>query len=204
MKILIKNLALFVFLSVGFSGLASCSKFSSIKSNNNAQVAADTANHNSPGEAEKTNYQEIPARIMQADLKSLDGTTFKLEDYKGKVVLINFWATWCGPCKAEMPELVKLQEENKEKGLEIIGVNSDVRDSPDAIKIFGEKMNLNYKLAQSDGDFFENFLEISGFGGIPQSFLIDREGRLHEVFLGGGVKTLAKMKKSVGELVGLN
>ncbi len=204
MKILIKNLATFIFLSVAFSALTGCSKFAGTRSNNNTQVGAVNANSNSPDDAKKDDYPEVPAPILQTELNSLDGTTFKLEDYKGKVVLINFWATWCGPCKAEMPELVKLQEENKEKGFEIIGINADQRDTPDAIKAFGEKMNLNYKLAQSDGDFFSSFLKLSGFGGIPQSFMIDREGRLNGVFLGGGTKTLAKMKKNIGELVDSN
>ena len=139
---------------------------------------------------------------MQADLKSTDGGNFKIEDYKGKTVLINFWATWCGPCRAEMPELVKLREKYKDKGFEVIGVNADPEDSIDAIKSFGEKMNLTYKLAQSDLSFFDQFLKISKFEGIPQSFLIDGDGRLRGVFLGGGQNTIEKVKDNVDKLMG--
>ncbi len=65
-------------------------------------------------------------------------------------------------------------------------------------------MKLNYKLAQSDGNFFGDFLKVSGFGGIPQSFLIDREGKLNGVFMGGGEKTIAKVKENVKKLVDTN
>ncbi len=195
MKILIKNLALFIFLSIIFSGLAGCSKFFGTQSNNNSQAADGSLK-----DTKKDDYPELPPPITQADLKSLDGATFKLTDYKGKVVLINFWATWCGPCRSEMPELVKLQAENKEKGFEIIGIDADQGDSAEAIKAFSEKMNLNYKLARSDVDFFTNFMKVSRFDGIPQSFLIDREGKLNGFFVGGGTKTIAKIKEDVGKL----
>lgn len=212
MKNFVKNSALFIFLSVAFSGLTSCSNSSSPppppqqQANNNVtSVNADSSNSTDNKTASssipKSEYPPVSQAIMQADLKSPDGTTFKLEDYKGKVVVVNFWATWCGPCKAEMPELVRLREENKEKGFEIIGVNSDPEDDLAAIKTFGEKMKLTYKIAQGDEEFFEQFLKISKFPGIPQSFLIDREGRLNGVFVGGSPSTLVKLKDGVGKLM---
>lgn len=141
---------------------------------------------------------------MQADLKSVDGTTFKLEDYKGKVIVVNFWATWCGPCIAEMPQLINLREANKEKGFEIIGVNSDPEDDFEGIKAFAEKKKLTYRVAQSEREFFEPFLKISKFPAIPQSFLIDREGRLRGVFVGGNKKTMVDLKDNVEKLLSAN
>lgn len=210
MKIQIKNLALFIVLSVVFSSLVGCSNSSDAPSSpgntpasGNGQ-AVKTADSGSSGSKAKSDYPELSPEIMQADLKSLDATNFKLEDYKGKVVLVNFWATWCGPCKAEMPELVKLREENKDKGFEVIGVNTDPNEDAELIKTFGEKMKLTYKLAQGEEAFFEEFLKISKFTGIPQSFLIDREGRLNGVYLGGARTTLAKLKDDAAKLLATN
>src|SRR5689334_22673171 len=76
-------------------------------------------------------------------LKDLAGHTVRLSDYRGKVVVINFWATWCAPCLAEMPELVKLQRDYKEKGIQIIGVAAATDRRSKALKI-KRKLKLNY------------------------------------------------------------
>jgi thiol-disulfide isomerase/thioredoxin len=200
----IKFGALFIFLSVVFSGLAGCS--SDTKSNNNTTEinstgsVANSINNNSPG-TDKSDYPLMSQAIMQTDLKALDGTTFKLEDYKGKVVVVNFWATWCGPCIKEMPELVKLREENKDKGFEIIGVNADPEEDTSMVKAFVEKQKLTYKIAQSEKDFFGLFYKITKQDVIPQSFLIDREGRLNGAFVGGSGKTLVQLKENIDRLL---
>lgn len=204
MKNFTKIVSLFVLLTIIVSCFVGCS---GSNSSNQTNVNSNETIGNGETESNNTSKEDFPAvasDIMQADLKSLDGKTFKLQDLKGKTVLINFWATWCGPCRAEMPELVKLQEKYKDKGFEVIGVNSDPEDTPAAIKAFGEKMNLNYKLAQSELSFFDQFLKLSKFDGIPQSFLIDGEGKLRGMFLGGGPKTIEKVKDNVAKLLGDN
>ena len=200
MRIFVKNAILFVLLSIAFSSFAGCSNSgTSPAANSNGQTAANsTASGNSSSGSE---YPPLSQTLMQADLKSLDGSTFKLADYKGKVVVVNFWATWCIPCKKEMPELVKLQEMHKDKGFEIIGVDADENDDAKSIKAFGEKMGLNYKLAQSEMDFYDEFRKISKKEGIPQSFIIDREGRLNGAFFGAADSEVARLKDKVGKLL---
>lgn len=149
----------------------------------------------------KGDYPPAPAAIVQAELTKTDGTPFKIEDYKGKVVLVNLWATWCGPCKAEMPELVKLQAAHREKGFEIIGLNIDEAEDAAMIKAFGEEMGLNYQLAKGEYSLGSEFLKISKIDAIPQSFLIDREGRLVGVFIGGGKTSVEKIKTNVARFV---
>lgn len=214
MKHIIKNLALFVFLSVGFSGLIGCSNSGNMQSstgnaplNNNGQVT-NAVNSGSSGKTTNSDYPEVPASIMQAEMESLDGSSYKLEDKKGKVVLINLWGIWCVPCIKEMPHLIELQDKYREKGFEIVGLNIGDEDlekeSAENMKKFAEKMKLNYQLGWAEDEVYKDFLEVSKFGGVPQSFLIDRDGRLRGVFKDASPKTLASLKEGVERVVNAN
>jgi thiol-disulfide isomerase/thioredoxin len=145
-------------------------------------------------------YPPAPPALMQASLTKVDGTNFKLEGYKGKVVLVNVWATWCGPCRQEIPELIKLQTANQDKGFEIIGLDLDEGDSPEMIKEFGSQLKINYPLARGEEKLFQEFYRVSQRDAIPQSFLIDREGRLLGVFVGGG-GALKRLIESVNKVM---
>lgn len=136
--------------------------------------------------AKKGDYPLAPSELMQAELKKPDGSTFKLADLKGKILIVNVWATWCGPCRQEMPHLESLSNEFKEKGLEVIGLNVDSDDSPEMIKEFGTDVGVNFDLVQGDSKLFKQFYAISKKDAIPQTFLIDREGKLLGVFVGAG------------------
>lgn len=149
----------------------------------------------------KSQYPAAPPALMQAELTKTDGTVFKLEDYKGKVLLVNLWATWCGPCKKEIPEFIRIQTANQEKGFEIIGIDSDDNESVDDIKEFGEKMGINYQLAKSEYKVSYEFIKISKFDAIPQTFLIDREGKLVGVYVGGSQENLNKIKQGISKLL---
>jgi thiol-disulfide isomerase/thioredoxin len=208
MKVIIKNrrlnVAAFLLGLTAVFLFNGCSTAPQTKADNGNAVVINVNNNTVTVEKKdaSSEFPMLPAAILQTELKSIDGSAFKLEDRKGKVVLVNFWATWCGPCKAEMPELVKLYEENKADGFDIIGVDSDTEETPEMIKTFGEKMNLTYQLATGTDEFFSEFLKISKFNGIPQSFLIDREGRLRGVYVGGGSKTVNKLKEDVVRIMG--
>ncbi|MCC6859467.1 MAG: TlpA family protein disulfide reductase [Bryobacterales bacterium] len=111
-------------------------------------------------------------------LPDLSGRTWKLSDRRGKVVLINFWATWCAPCRYETPSLVNLANEYRSKGLEVAGISLDDEDH-DAVRDFARRYKVSYPVLLP-GD--------SGVGSeiesLPTTLLLDRKGRLAKTYLG--------------------
>ena len=112
-----------------------------------------------------------PAPAFRVD--TLDGKPLSLAEYKSKVILLNFWATWCGPCRAEIPDLVELQNKYKDQ-LQIIGLVVD-DDDEDAIKKFAGKFGINYPIAIATD---EMRTEYGGIPALPTSFVLDAEGRV--------------------------
>src|SRR5271163_4089695 len=113
-------------------------------------------------------------------LESLDGTTVRLSDLRGKAVLLNFWATWCGPCKIEMPWFVDLQNQYRSQGLQIVGVAMDDGSKEDIGK-FAKDMGVNYPILigkDSVGD------QYGGVPALPETFLIGRDGRFVDKIIG--------------------
>ena len=113
-------------------------------------------------------------------LLDLDGNRVSSEQFKGKVVVIDFWATWCPPCRVEIPGYIKLQEKYRNDGLVILGVSLD-RGGPEVVRQFAEKFGINYPLVMGDSDTVAAF---GGFNAIPTTFLIDREGNIRDVKTG--------------------
>jgi thiol-disulfide isomerase/thioredoxin len=197
MKMLYKNAVLFVFLAVAFSALISCTKTSVAPDGSNQPQASA----NVETEKKKSDFPPLPSAIMQAEIKAVDGPTFTLNDKKGKVVLINLWATWCGPCRNEMPHLVEAQDKYRDKGFEIIGLDVDQDETVEMINDFAKEMKLNYQLGWADRDLYTGFSRLGKFEGIPQSYLIDRDGHLRGVFLGGSKKVVDSMKENIEKVV---
>ena len=106
-------------------------------------------------------------------LSTLEGKPLSLADYKSKVILLNFWATWCGPCRSEIPDLVELQNKYKDQ-LQIIGLVVD-DDDEDAVKKFAEKFSINYPIVMAPD---EVRAEYGGIPALPTSFVLDEEGRV--------------------------
>ena len=126
-----------------------------------------------------------PGRGAQApdfELKVVDsqGKTMKLSSLKGKAVIVNFWATWCEPCKIEMPWLIQLQKKYGPQGLQIVGVAMDDTDEK-TISEFSHKMGVNYPVLQGTEKVADLY---GGVDGLPISFFLDRSGKVVDHILG--------------------
>jgi thiol-disulfide isomerase/thioredoxin len=108
------------------------------------------------------------------ELPELDGKKLKLSDLRGKAVLLNFWATYCGPCKIEMPWFVELQKEYGPQGFQIVGVAMDDASTEDIAK-FTKEMGVNYPILLGQESVGESY---GGVGVLPTTFFIDRDGKL--------------------------
>ena len=177
--------------------ISSCTDNEPTGSNSTEAVES---NSNSEQTKKGSEYPPLPEKVAQSDLQNLDRTTSKLADRKGKVLLLNMWATWCGYCRTEMPLLVKMQDRHRDAGLEIIGLNID-DESIDQVNEFAEEMKLNYTLTWADTKMTYELMKVSNFKGIPQSFLVDRDGNLRAVFKGADPSNLKKMENLVAEVV---
>jgi thiol-disulfide isomerase/thioredoxin len=114
------------------------------------------------------------------ELSTLDGEIIKLSDYVGKIVLLDFWATWCGPCRMAIPELVELQNEY-EDDLVIIGISLDQPYTQQNLEPFIESYGINYPIVLGNIEVVEAYGNIRG---IPTSFVINREGEIVNKFTG--------------------
>ena len=115
-------------------------------------------------------------RAPEFNLRTVDGKKVSLSDYKGKAVLINFWATWCAPCKIEMPWLVALRSQYAPQGFEILGVNEDDAGTPRAkLAKFGQEQGLNYPLLVGDDSMSRKY---GGVEFLPTSFFVGRDGKV--------------------------
>ena len=107
-------------------------------------------------------------------LRDIAGREVSSDEFKGKVVVVDFWATWCGPCKEEIPGYVELQKKHGDKGFVIVGVSLD-QQGPPVVKRYAESAKINYPLVMGDDSIVAAF---GGIDAIPTTFLIDREGRI--------------------------
>jgi peroxiredoxin len=106
-------------------------------------------------------------------LKDINGANVQLTDYKGKVVLLNFWATWCGPCKLEIPEFVEAYQRYRDKGFVILGVLSEDDPTPTELRTFMTQFKMNYPVLREHQDFAAANGEL---WALPTSLIIDRQG----------------------------
>lgn len=143
------------------------------------------------GAATAMKIGDVAPDFARADL---NGKQVRLIDYRGKVVLLNFWATWCAPCREEMPAFSKWQRDLKAKGLQVIGVSMD--DDVASVKRWLAKYPASYPIVMGDAKFADTF---GGVLGLPLSYLIDTQGRVVARFQGEG--DLEKMGAKLKEIL---
>jgi len=113
-------------------------------------------------------------------LKDINGQTVHISDYKGKVVLLDFWATWCGPCKIEIPWFMEFEQQLKDRGFAVLGVSMD-EDGWGVVKPYLQEMKVNYRVVLGNDQVGEQY---GGVESLPTTFLIDRQGKIASVHIG--------------------
>jgi len=126
--------------------------------------------------AEFSDQQAAPDFV----LKDVNGKDVKLSDFKGKIVVLNFWATWCGPCRKEIPDFIELQEEYGKEGLQFIGIALD-QEGAAKVKPFVDKNKISYPILIGNNDIADKY---GGMNAIPVTFLIDRKGMIRGHYIG--------------------
>ena len=153
-------------------------------------VAVSSCNSNDPPTKTTSSARAnlLPRQVLEAQNKSANGTSIKLGDYSGKVMLINLWATWCGPCRMETPELVKLHKEFQSRGVEMIGLSTeDPVASARSVSDFVREFNVDYQIGWAQREVAQMMMQ--GRTNIPQSFIIARDGHVIRRFIGFNPET---------------
>jgi peroxiredoxin len=123
---------------------------------------------------------EVRQKAPDFTLRDAEGRQVKLSDYTGKVVLLNFFATWCAPCRVEIPWFMDFEKEFKDRGFAVLGVSMD-EDGWEAVKPYIERMRVNYRVLMGDSLVSDLY---GGVDSLPTSFMIDRNGRVARVHVG--------------------
>ncbi len=135
--------------------------------------AADSGPAAATDEAPLIQLLKDPVDVPAFTVRDIDGKTISLADLKGKVVLVNFWATWCPPCRAEIPDLVKLQDKYRDK-LVVLGISEDEVD-PAQVKAFATEQKMNYPIVMATTELRQIF---KGVAALPTTFVLDTEGKI--------------------------
>ena len=125
----------------------------------------------------------LPSVALDTEMKSVNGETIKLSNYSGKVLLVNLWATWCGPCRNEIPELVRLHKEYQSRGVEMVGLTTeDPVASAESVQEFVRQFKMDYQVGWAPREVAIALMQ--GRGSIPQSLIVTRDGRITKRFVG--------------------
>ncbi|MEW5975166.1 MAG: TlpA disulfide reductase family protein [Acidobacteriota bacterium] len=151
-------------------------------SHSGCSISSDSASSSSPS-------------VPQFTLNNLDGKSVSMKDFGNKVVLIDFWATWCGPCREEIPDLNNLYSEYKSKGFEVIGISMDT-EGTDVVKDFVREFRVDYSIVMGDETVAQEF---GGILGLPTKFIVDRNGKIVKRLI--GLRPPEEIEQAIKELI---
>lgn len=164
-------------------GLLALFGASSCNSNDPTGKTSTSANTATSAPGVNPGMITLPAAVLNAENRAAKGGSIKLADYSGKVLLVNLWATWCGPCRIETPELVKLHKEFQGRGVEMIGLSTEDPDaSAQMVSDFVREYKVDYQIGWAKRELALTLMQ--GRTNIPQSFIIARDGRIVRRFIG--------------------
>jgi thiol-disulfide isomerase/thioredoxin len=132
----------------------------------------------------------------QFSLSNLEGKQVGLTDFANKIIVVDFWATWCGPCREEIPQLNKLYEDYRGKGFEIVGISMDT-DDPASIKQFTKDLRMEYTVVIGNDNVAQDF---GGVMGLPTKFIIDRKGNIIKKFTGYSPSVIREIEETIKQL----
>ncbi len=151
--------------------------------NNTPAVALTNTRPGNPAPANAGNPRVLPANLMEANVALINGKKKKLSDYSGKILIVDLWATWCGPCRQEIPHLVEIARDYKSKGVEVIGLTTeDPEQDAELVKEFSKQFKINYPVGWADIQMQIGLM--NGRSGIPQTLIIGRDGKIRNHFVG--------------------
>jgi len=205
------SLTFVVLVMIAVIGISSC-KSSDEKEN---RPVASRPSNKAPapprqvdGAPRASEIQALPDSVRSTRLKTIDGSTISLADYAGKVVLVNLWATWCGPCRMETPELVRLHKEFQSQGVEMVGLTNatDGRETPESVGQFVRDFKVDYHIGWAPVEVLSALYQVEPQrDAIPQSFVISRDGRILKKFVGfNQVYTPPQFKQAIEDALQTN
>jgi thiol-disulfide isomerase/thioredoxin len=152
------------------------------------QPTAGAADSTMAASARKLVNEKAISESFDVPIAKLDGASFKLADFKGKVIVVDFWGTFCPPCVKQAPQLAELSRRYRGQGLEIIGLTADEKSDQDKVEQFIKKVGINYTIGYANNWVSSAFLkgteDDTGTHPLPQLFVISREGRVVEHLIG--------------------
>ena len=184
-------------------GLLAAFGVSSCNSNDPEINPPSSATTNRPTARVTAGLTSLPPQILAAENRSASGTEpIKLSDYAGKVLLINLWATWCGPCRMETPALVQLHREFQSRGVEMVALSTEDPDaSAQQVLKFMRDYEVDYRVGWATRDVAITLMQ--GRTSIPQSFIIGRDGRILRRFIGFNPETTPpQLKQALEDALG--
>lgn len=159
---------------------------------------AKTTQWHAPQSARPKPLEAIPAEVFDGELKDIEGGGFYLSNYRGQVFVINVWATWCIPCRSEIPELNRIYKDYRGRGVEFVGLTTENPETDsDGVRKFAAELRMKYKLGYMDSQTAQRLL--NDRPSIPQTFVVAADGHVVTHFIGYSNRIPPLVRKSIEE-----